>query len=134
MPRYGLVRFFPGDDLSLDVQPYTQNGIVIPANAVTPWDPDGHAAVAEFGEGQIDQTRAPPARSGRVGQRESLAGYDIVGTATLANLSPFGAHETEGHRQWLIEIDKLSSQGEVFADHVEDLEFELHVAYQESLL
>jgi hypothetical protein len=133
-PRYGLARYFSAGNLYLEMQPHQQNGIVIPANPVTPWSPAGGGIRALPGEQDIDQTKAPPARSGRVGQRESLAGYDIVGTVTLANLSPIGKHASADNRQWVIEIDKLSSQGESFKDWVEDLEFELHVAYQESLL
>lgn len=132
VPRKGSTLFFPEGSLPIVSYPRVVVGsIVIPPNPVKPWS-EAEELYAIAGEKNITQSTAPSARSARIGLRESVAGYDVVGTAVWANLSPIGSGDAD-EKVWSIEIDRLSSQGEVFSETITDLEFEIHVAYQDTL-
>lgn len=132
-PSYGETTYFV-DPLDLRLATFSDGRVTIPGNISTPWSMDGGPLRTKTGIGTIDQRDAPYARVGRVQPRNSIDGTELVGTVTLMNLSPVAPEDAnEENRVWRVEVEARSSQDESFFDVVDDIEVEVHVAYQERL-
>lgn len=131
-PQEGWTQFF-STGLDYGLVPLQGPEATIPSNIAAPWaNKNTDADRTRANSSPLTQSDVPFARFGRLQQRNNVDGVELVGTVTFMNLSPFPATDSDADL-WTIEVSSVSSQGENYDEHIEDIELELHIAYQEAL-